>query len=465
MVRVYHQNTSAMGDNDAPLLLRDYSPDPSNARSVRSRASSVISTSTKFSVSTLPQDFAGSSNPGVDGLLAEDSSFGHDGLIRRSRPSRPMSVYSFRSIGESLPAYEEEESDPIVHANTILNSNNAAARGISRSPPLPSLPTPPLISPPLLSHSDDVNPEAPSPPIPKFTSVSSNPSASTPVSTTSYSLAPLPPPPSAILSDPAAIQIHYTALLTREISELRKTHSLELSSTRNSIDAAYRRELTSRTRSLERLRSSYLARESALTTRETDLENTFTQRQQDLEITYANDTTSREASVRRMATEYATKELALSERMDKQRTDAESHAEGLRTQYREELLDREHEWEAKLQRAVWAIEEVWEGRWKAWSELHEGEKARREDEGVQRLEGREREWRIRERCWRRVVERRFGGNGVGVGEDVVGQVEREVDREVGLMADDGDEDGNTDNNGNNGGGGGGKSVTVAEWKG
>ena len=67
--------------------------------SFRSRASSVISTGTKFSVSTAPQGLSY-----IDDVL--------EGNTPRITSTRPGSIYSTRSIAPSLPPYEDQTQRP-----------------------------------------------------------------------------------------------------------------------------------------------------------------------------------------------------------------------------------------------------------------------------------------------------------------------------------------------------------------
>ena len=96
--------------------------------SIRSRASSVISTGTKFSVLTLPQSDAASLHP-IDGVVLGSSAAtaasaaaaeaattmtaaAAISAVPRLVP-RPMSLYSFRSVGEALPAYSESQDSEL----------------------------------------------------------------------------------------------------------------------------------------------------------------------------------------------------------------------------------------------------------------------------------------------------------------------------------------------------------------
>ena len=95
--------------------------DANNAEAVsfRSRASSVISTGTKFSISTMPQ---GHFN--IDDIL--------EGHGARNTTTRPASMYSARSIAPSLPPYEDQVPRPATMQTTAPSGDD------SEQPPTPS---------------------------------------------------------------------------------------------------------------------------------------------------------------------------------------------------------------------------------------------------------------------------------------------------------------------------------------
>ena len=286
------------------------------AASLRSRASSVISTGTKFSIATLPQDFGapGSSTGGVAGigLMGIDGVLSTDGasspsptangpppwIHHRPHVGRPMSIYSFRSLGgEQLPAYEESTTDP------RNSSNNAAVEDPELGP---------------RSHrSSNSNAASPTPPPPKLSAHPSSASQHPPHPSSSSASA------SAFGDDLSALKAHYTTLLnhldaqhTQNLSHQSTQHSLELSRTRNAIDSAYRAELRTATREVERVREDSLAREAKL-----------------------------EETIKSLEAEIVTL-----------RDRHETELEGVRT-------DLEAKWMAEVERAKWRVEELWEGRW------------------------------------------------------------------------------------------------------
>lgn len=98
--------------------------------SLRSRASSVISTGTKFSISTMPQGLYHIDGM-VEGSSTRDSTtrpgsiYNINGLIEgsstRNTQTRPASIYSIRSITPSLPPYEGHQ---LVEASQYTATND-----------------------------------------------------------------------------------------------------------------------------------------------------------------------------------------------------------------------------------------------------------------------------------------------------------------------------------------------------
>lgn len=88
--------------------------------SFRSRASSVISTGTKFSILTMPQEHFH-----IDDVL--------EGNAPRTTSTRPGSIYSVRSIAPSLPPYEDQAPRPAPIQTSAPSGNND-----SEQPPTPS---------------------------------------------------------------------------------------------------------------------------------------------------------------------------------------------------------------------------------------------------------------------------------------------------------------------------------------
>lgn len=166
----------------------------------RSRASSVISTGTKFSISTMP--------PGhfhIDGVL--------EGSNRRS--TRPTSLYSVRSMTSSLPPYEgHQPMDAIVysgHHRQHLSAIETSSTSRDQQP----------------MPSGGNSPEQPLTP-----------------------------------SDPEnTLTMHYGRVVrtidenhARQLARIRQDHEQELALTRNAIDEAYRKEFKLKNREIERIR-------------------------------------------------------------------------------------------------------------------------------------------------------------------------------------------------------------------
>lgn len=179
--------------------------------SFRSRASSVISTGTKFSISTLPIE-----NHHIDGVLHGQLSQEHphiDGVLNghASRISaRPASMYSYRSAEHPLPAYEDSQGQlPIQPATT--------------------------------TSVEDPNHHHHHPPTPSST-------------------------------DPEnALSMHYGRVVrtidenhAHQVSRLNQTHAQEIAAIRHAIDHAYRKELKAKDREVERIREEAAAHVAAL---------------------------------------------------------------------------------------------------------------------------------------------------------------------------------------------------------
>ena len=109
----------SMADNQADDPEHGEGASNAEAVSFRSRASSVISTGTKLSVSTMPQ---GHFN--IDDVL--------EGYGARTTTTRPASMYSARSIAPSLPPYEDQVPRPAPMQIPAPSGND------SEQPPTPS---------------------------------------------------------------------------------------------------------------------------------------------------------------------------------------------------------------------------------------------------------------------------------------------------------------------------------------
>ena len=263
----------------------------SNAETVsfRSRASSIISTGTKFSLSTTPQ--------------------GHfylgdvlEGNTPRTTSTRPASLYSMRSVAPSLPPYEDQA------------------------------PRPAPIQIPNPSSNDPDQPLTPS------------------------------------TADPEnALSIHYGRVVrtidenhARQLARIYeahdqqlKAHEQELAATREAVDQAYRKEWKAKNREMERVREEAAA-----------------------SVAEMQKTLDRE--LERGREECAAKVAALEEDI---RLLSVTHAESLaRVQQdaTDQVVSLHEEYQATIDKARNAIEDLWEGRWNDRTRLAAEEAQRRD---------------------------------------------------------------------------------------
>ncbi len=166
--------------------------------SYRSRASSVISTGTKFSIQTMPQGHFH-----IDGIL--------EGSNPRSMTTRPASLYSVRSMAPSLPPYDgHQPMDVLLPPGTQPAQFNS------------------LQTSELQIASSIINDQEP----------------------------PLTP------SDPEnALSMHYGRVVrtiddnhARQLARIYSAHEQDLAATRDAVDQAYRKEWKAKNREIERVR-------------------------------------------------------------------------------------------------------------------------------------------------------------------------------------------------------------------
>ncbi|KAL9012689.1 MAG: hypothetical protein Q9173_002555, partial [Seirophora scorigena] len=199
----------------------DTHDDPSTA-SLRSQASSIITTTTKFSLETLSQDDRSS-------IVA---------IRERSRPnpaSRPRSTLSMTSIARPAPPYTETPDFPLVLPGH---------QGGDFQHPL----NPPSDLPPIQPPSDNTaSVHSPHPP-----SSSDSATASPPASDDSDASSPLDP------DNPRTCTRYYSQIVrtldqnyTTSLAALRAQHARDLAATRHSIDAAYRTQWKAAARDTE----------------------------------------------------------------------------------------------------------------------------------------------------------------------------------------------------------------------
>ena len=162
-----------------------------DSRSYRSRASSVVSTGTKFSISTMPP-----TNFHIDGIL--------EGSNHRSAATRPASIYSVRSLAPSLPPYEAHQPmGSMISPGTIQTT---------------------------VTHHDSAETGDPEQPI-------------------------TPSDPENLLSmHYGRIVRTIDENHARQVGRIRQDYEREIAATRNAIDEAYRREFKAKNREIERVR-------------------------------------------------------------------------------------------------------------------------------------------------------------------------------------------------------------------
>ncbi|KAL9002645.1 MAG: hypothetical protein Q9188_004445 [Gyalolechia gomerana] len=199
---------------NSPTTVLDTNDDPA-ALSLRSRASSIVTTTTKFSLETLPQDDRSS-------ILA---------FRERRRPdaaTRPRSLASITSIARPAPPY----SATLDSALLLPSHQNVESQ-------LPQ-------SQPIAGEAASINEAiAPSPTPSQPPSGSGTPSPDT------------PPDP----DDPRAQITYYNHVVrtldqnfTIELDRLHAQHARELATLRNDIDAAYRTQWKAKNREIEKVR-------------------------------------------------------------------------------------------------------------------------------------------------------------------------------------------------------------------
>lgn len=193
----------------------DTNDDPA-AVSIRSRASSIVTTTTKFSVETLSQDDRSS-------IFA---------LRERQRPeptTRPRSIASITSIARPAPPYSA------ILDSTLLLPNHQNLE--------PHLPQRHSIATEAVSINEAIAP---------------SPAPSLPASGT---VTPSPGTPPDLDEDPRTQITYYNHVVrtldqnyTAELERLRAQHEQELATIRNDIDAAYRTQWKAKNREIEKIR-------------------------------------------------------------------------------------------------------------------------------------------------------------------------------------------------------------------
>ncbi|KAL8867665.1 MAG: hypothetical protein Q9174_005514 [Haloplaca sp. 1 TL-2023] len=186
------------------------------ASSLRSRASSIVTTTTKFSLETLSQDDQSSLRTRWDG---------HRGGGR----DRPRSMISMASIARPAPPYSEavNSGSPVSHEHGILQRQLGLLAEAARQP----------------SETVSLNEALPPSPEP------------------SEATTPLPDSPVDPDENPHAQAAYYSNVVrtldqnyTAAIERLRQEHVKEIATTRHDIDQAYRAQWKVKNQQIERIR-------------------------------------------------------------------------------------------------------------------------------------------------------------------------------------------------------------------
>ena len=280
-----------MADNQANNLEQREGTGNGEGVSFRSRASSVISTGTKFSISTMPQGHFH-----IDDVL--------EGNTTLTTSTRPESMYSIPSTATSLPPYEDQAPRP-APIHVYPRSGND-----SDQPPTPST-------------ADPEN----------------------------------------------AISIHYGRVVrtidenhARQLARIYeghdqelRAHEQELAATREAVDQAYRKEWKAKNREMERVREEAAASVAEM------------QKRLDRELERGREVC-------------AAKVAALEEQL---RSLSATHAGSL-ARIQQDATDQvatlHEEYQATIEKARNAIEDLWEGRWTDRTRLAAEEVRRRDSE-------------------------------------------------------------------------------------
>ncbi|MCJ1416588.1 hypothetical protein MMC32_002926 [Xylographa parallela] len=282
--------------------------------SLRSRASSVVSTGTKTSIGTLanPNYQPESPPPECSQAAGIDVLLGHRNFRITARPGSVLSISSF---DHPAPPYDAQLPPGTGH--TTLNPSE-----FETSEPRSNRP----------QDGKGHEPELPSPPLRSSRSARSVHFAS-PIHSPSHS-----PPPSPSLSptlpSPPTLSQHYTHVVRTidanhraEIATLTATHTAALASTRNAIDAAYRVALRARDAEVENIRQDNAAAVAAIQARH---------------------------------------KAAMDAVEDKHRAERERNAarmQAVEELHRAEMVQGREAWAKEVRRAKNEVEDMWEARW------------------------------------------------------------------------------------------------------
>ncbi|KAL8644372.1 MAG: hypothetical protein Q9210_007289 [Variospora velana] len=301
--------------------------------SLRSRASSIITTTTKFSLETLSQDDRSS-------IVA---------IRERRRPNnidRPPSMLSITSIARPAPPYSETPDSPVL----LLDHQNRESR-----PPL----SPSSGLPPAGRTSDTASIDEAFPPSPSD-SATASPTASPIASDDDDDDPPLDP-------DNRRTRTRYYSQIVRTLDQnytsslaaLRTQHARDLGATRHSIDAAYRAQWKAKGREIELMKQ-----EAAL-----EME------------TVKRDAAREIEEVKREATR----------EVEQMRKECEGNARQTERAIVEHTEQKDREMQAAVQKARHEVEDMWERRWSERTRVEAEEKKRRERGFFEEQWGREKE--------------------------------------------------------------------------
>ncbi|KAI4141838.1 MAG: hypothetical protein LQ341_003405 [Variospora aurantia] len=286
--------------------------------SLRSQASSIITTTTKFSLETLSQDDRSS-------IVAMRES------RRPNNTDRPPSMLSITSVARPAPPYSETPDFPVL----FLDHQNRESR-----PPL----SPPSGLPPVGRISDTASIEEAFPSSPSD-SATASPTAS----------------PTASDDDDSPLDLdnghtrtrYYSQIVrtldqnyTSSLAALRAQHARDLAATRHSIDAAYRAQWKAKGREIE------LVKQRAA-----------------LEMETVKRDAAREIEVVKRE---ATREV------EQMRKECEGNARQMEQAIVEHTEQKDREMQAAVKRARHEVEDMWERRWSERMRVEVEEKNRRE---------------------------------------------------------------------------------------
>ena len=275
-----------MVDRQADVPQEGESTNNAEVVSFRSRASSIISTGTKFSISTIPQAHF------------------HIDHATRTASTRPGSMYSIGSIAPSLPPYDEDQTPRLMPIQTSTISGN----DLEQQPPTPST-------------ADPEN----------------------------------------------ALSIHYGRVVrtidenhARQLARIYeahdqqlKAHEQELAATREAVDQAYRKEWKTKNREMERIREEAAASVA-------EMQKALVR---DLE---------------RGKEECAVRVAALEEQVQSLSVTYEENIARIQQDATDQAFTLHKEYEATIDKARNAIEDLWEGRWNDRTRLAAEEVQRRD---------------------------------------------------------------------------------------